>query len=190
MFNLKPVKIIRYRVKNGLFFTKVFHMSRLSVLFCALFVFLLLAGCQQKIKRAKQYHDDILQSIQTVIDSSLNYGDAIESYDKTRALKATEKYSDLVNSTIVKVEKSGDFDSDTLLQHYSFELLGFYKSSLEKQFKPVLNGIKSDSFSMEEREVVDSLYKGFAMKENQYWDRFNWAEKKFSKKYELEKLEK
>ena len=165
-------------------------MKNTRVLFSALAVIFLLTACNQKAKRAKEYHDNLLHSVQVVIDSSLEYGDAIQSHDKDRALRAQQQYSSLVDKTIEKINTTGNFDGDTILKHYSLELLGFYRTSLDKDFTPFLNGLKSNELSAEESTIADSLYSKLTMTENNYWERFDWAEKKFSKQYELGKLEK
>jgi hypothetical protein len=131
-----------------------------------------------------------VQWVQPVIDSSLGYGDVMQTHVKQAAINANSKYLALVNQTLTKVEAAKDFEGDTVLSHYSLEMLGFYKNALEKSFKPALEGTKAEAFSPEEAALIDSLYTDFTMRENQYWDRFNWAEKKFSKEQEIEKVEK
>jgi len=165
-------------------------MDKRHVLFLALITMLVLSGCHFKAKKAKQYHDDMLHTVQAVIDSSLDYGDAVQSYEKSRALQAQEKYSSQVNNAIAKAELLKDFDGDTSLQHYSLEMLSFYKTTLDKNFKPFLTGIAAESFSDQERQTADSLYQNLTMTENKYWARFDWAEKKFYKEHEIGSVEK
>lgn len=160
------------------------------VLFFVLAAVLLLTACNQKAKKAKAYHDNLLHSVQVVIDSSLEYGDAVQSHEKDRILKAQQQYSSLVDRTIAKINDAGNFDGDTSLKHYSLELLGFYRSTLDKDFTPFMNSVPANTFTEQEATTADSLYTNLTMMENKYWDRFDWAEKKFYKQYELVKLEK
>ena len=160
------------------------------VLFSALTALMLFTACNQKAKKAKAYHDNLLHSVQVVIDSSLEYGDAVQSHEKDRMLKAQQQYSSLVDRTISGINEKGNFEGDTSLKYYSLELLGFYRTSLDKQFTPFLNRVSSNSFTEQEAFTADSLYTQLTMTENNYWERFDWAEKKFSKQYELNKLEK
>lgn len=164
-------------------------MKKRHVLFSVLGIVLLLNGCNLKAKRAKQYHDDMLRNVQAVIDSSLEFGDALQSHHKTNAMDGYGQYADLVGKTILKVQNQGNFEGDSTLEHYSLELLGFYKATLERQFKPMLTAVKGDEFSEEEAHIVDSLYENLTMNESQYWERFNWAEKKFYKDNQIEKTE-
>jgi hypothetical protein len=164
-------------------------MKKQRVLFSVLAFTVLLWGCHLKEKRARQYHDDMLRSVQVVIDSSLEYGDALQSHQKTRAMNAYAQYAALVNKSLQKVQTQGNFEGDTTLLHYSLELLGFYKAALDAQFKPALAGIKAEAFTDDEAHDVDSLYENLTMNESQYWDRFNWAEKKFYKDNRIEKTE-
>ena len=165
-------------------------MKSKAVLFSALTLLLLLTACNQRAKKAKEYHDHLLHSVQVVIDSSLEYGDAIQSHDKDRAVRAQQQYSSLVDKTIAKIEAAGNFEDDTILKFYSLELLGFYRNSLDKEFTPFLNSVPSNSFTEEQSFAADSLYTKLTMTENNYWERFDWAEKKFSRRYELSNLDK
>jgi hypothetical protein len=160
------------------------------VLFCALAVMLIFSACNQKAKKAKAYHDDLLHSVQVVIDSSLEYGDAVQSHEKVRIVKARQQYSSLVDRTIAKINEAGNFEGDTLLKYYSLELLGFYRTTLDNDFTPFLKSVSDSTFTEQQAYIADSLYTHLTVTENNYWDRFDWAEKKFSKKYELSKLEK
>ncbi len=165
-------------------------MKKLSVLFSASLLIICLVGCHFKEKRAKQYRDTILQSVQVVIDSSLDYGDALQSYERARALQSHQKYSALVNSTLTKIEGMKDFEGDTTLQVFSKELLVFYKNTLDNEINPFLQSVKGEAFSPEETLVADSLMIKLTMSENQYWERFNWAEKKFYKEEKIATVEK
>ncbi len=165
-------------------------MNRISVLFSVCLFFIALTGCHQKEKRAKKYHDAVLQSVQAVIDNSLDYDDAVQSYEKARAIQSHEKYSALVNSTLLKIDALKDFEGDTTMEYFSKELLGFYKTTLANELQPFLQSVNGETFTPEEMQVADSLMTQLTMTENQYWERFNWAEKKFYKEEHIEKVEK
>jgi len=165
-------------------------MKSSYVLFSALLLSLFFTACNQKAKRAKEYHDNLLHSVQVVIDSSLEFGDAIQSHDKDRAIRAEKYYSSLVDRTIGSIKNTGDFEGDTSLKYFSLELLGFYRTSLDNDFTPFLKSVTDSTFNEAQGTAADSLYSKLTMTENNYWERFDWAEKKFSKQYELGKLEK
>ncbi len=164
-------------------------MKKLPVLFSVCLLIIALTGCHFKEKRAKQYHDRVLQSVQVVIDNSLDYGDALQTYEKEKALKAQQKYSALVNSTLASIDSIGDFEGDTTLHTYAKELLGFYKKTLDGSIDPFLQSVKGEAFTPEETTVADSLMIDLTMTENKYWERFNWAEKKFYKEENIGKVE-
>jgi hypothetical protein len=164
-------------------------MKNHAVFFCVLLI-VFAASCHSKAKRAKQYRDNILQAVQVVIDSSLNYGDGIQTYKKSKAIYVQHQYFKLIEQTIEKIKAQSDFEGDTTLAYYSLEMLAFYKNSLDKEFSPFLNAVKQETFTSEEQQTADSLYSAFAMMENKYWERFNWAEKKFYKENEIAKVDK
>lgn len=168
---------------------KVFHTKKQAVLFFVFAVAITLSGCNQKAKQAKAYHDEILKSVELVIDSSLNFGDGVQTYQKDKALAATNHYNVLVSNTIEKIQKLGAFEGDTSFMHYSLEMLSYYKTTLNNGFKPLLSSISEANFSDEQKQKADSLYQDFAMMEAKYAERFNWAEKKFYKEHELSKVE-
>jgi hypothetical protein len=120
----------------------------------------------------------------------LDYGDAVQSYEKARALKGHENFLSLVNSAITQTGELKDFEGDTTLQVFSKELLTFYKTTLDNELGPFLQSVKSETFSAEESQVADSLITKLTMTENQYWERFNWAEKKFYKDEKIGEVEK
>lgn len=162
-------------------------MKKTAVLF---FVLAMIGnGCNSNAKEAKQYHDRVLKLTQTVIDNSLDFSDAVQSYDKERATKALEQYTSLVNETISKVEAVGNFKEDTTLRSFALEMLGFYKETLSNDFAPFLKQVKGNSFTVSETATADSLVTEMTMTENSYWERFNWAEKKFSKEKGIENAE-
>ncbi|MDB5283489.1 MAG: hypothetical protein JWO06_2564 [Bacteroidota bacterium] len=165
-------------------------MKQHAVLFIVFAGLLACTSCNQKAKRAKVYYDTCLRSVQVVIDSSLEFGDGIISGNKTTAMQTEQHYAALVNKTITSVQAQKDFEGDTTMQHYSMEMLLFYKNALEKDFSGFLSSIKLDTYTQEETHTADSLYQDFTMTENKYWDRFNWAEKKFYKENNLAKVDK
>ena len=161
-------------------------MKTQPVLFFVLCLLLLVGGCVQKPKRAKTYHEQVLRTIQAVIDSSLDFGDAVQSYNKTKAVQGFEQYANLVNQSITKVKSAGAFDDDTTLQHGALDMLLFYQTTLETGFKPLVQSIQSDEFTPEQKATADSLYTQLTMNESRYWQRFSRDEKRFDQKFELD----
>jgi hypothetical protein len=170
-----------------IFELKVFNMKRLNVLFLACMA--IFCSCNQQAKRAKAYHETIYLAVKPVIDSSLDYGDALNSHLKARAMQQQQGYARLVDQSIAKVESAGKFEDDTVLLHYSLETLEFYKNRLDGAFKPFLTHISQESFSDEEARVADSMFGDFTMMQSRYWERFSWAEKKFDKQFGVAKVE-
>ena len=162
-------------------------MKKTAVLFFVLAM--ICNGCNSKAKQAKQYHDTVLELTQNVIDKSLDFSDAVQSYNKQRATKSLEQYTNLVNETISKIEAEGNFKEDTTLRSFALEMLGFYKETLGNDFAPFLKQVKGNSFTKSETATADSLVTNMTMTENSYWERFNWAEKKFLKENGIEKAE-
>lgn len=164
-------------------------MKTLSVLFIVCLSAPYFTSCNTKAQRARQYHDRMVKSVQAVVDHSLDFGDALQSYEKNRSLSALVKYRQLVDQSLKQVEEQGRFGEDTVLVHYTLELLTFYRQSLDNTFQPFLSSVKENHFSDEERSRCDSLYAEMTMMENRHWARFDWAEKKFYNENEVSKAE-
>ena len=169
---------------------KVFHMKNRLVLFIVSVLLLMEMACNRQAKQAREYHDTVMQATQVVIDSSLDFTDAVQRYKKEDAIQSLKNYSDLVERALSSVQQKGKFKEDTTLQFFAKEMLLFYKGSLKTGFQPFLNAVNSNSFTNQEAATADSLITDFTMNENLYWERFNWAEKKFYQEHDLSKTEK
>ena len=164
-------------------------MKTHSVLFIVCISTLYFTSCNTKVQRAKQYHDRMVKSAQAVVDRSLDFGDALQSYEKNRSTSELQEYRALVDQTAKQVQEQGRFGDDTVLVHYTLELLAFYQQSLGNTFQPFLSLVKENSFSDAERRICDSLIADMTMMENRHWARFDWAEKKFYYENELSRAE-
>ena len=91
---------------------------------------------------------------------------------------------------MTKVNELKDFEGDTTMEYYSKELLTFYENKLDKELNPFLQSVKGEAFTSDEAQTADSLMGAFTEKQSAYWDRFEWAEKKFYKEEKIEKVEK
>jgi hypothetical protein len=162
-------------------------MKRKRVLFSILLALALLVACNQKAKKVKAYHDDLVHSVHVVVDSSLEFGDAITSHDKSRTVRAVEQFSSLLDKTTAAIKAKGDYEGDAALKYNALKLLYLYRTSLDGDFMPFLSGMNSNSFTAQESFVADSLYAKFNMAEKDYWEKFNVAEKKFCEQHGLNK---
>ena len=160
-------------------------MKGKRVLFSILLALVLLVACNQKAKKAKAYHDDLVHSVHVVVDSSLEFGEAITSHDKARAIRAGEQFSSLLDKTTVAIKVKGDFEGDAALKYNALKLLYIYRTSLDGDFMPLLNSMNSNLFTEQDSFVADSLYTKFNMTEKDYWQKFNVAEKNFCEQHGL-----
>jgi hypothetical protein len=160
-------------------------MKGIRVLFSTLLLLALLAACNQKAKKAKAYHDDLVHAVHVVVDSSLEFGDALTSHDKARSVRAGEQFSSLLDKTTVAIKARGDFEGDAGLKYNALKLLYLYRTSLDGDFMPFLNTLNSNSFTEQESIAADSLYVKFNTVEKDDWEKFNVAEKKFCEQHGL-----
>lgn len=160
-------------------------MKRLqSILVITLFL-LLLASCRDKARRAKVYHDDIAVKTAVVIDSVIDYGDAIHSANKQESIHATQQYLSLIQRTHEKVQQAGNFGNDSSLRSSAIALLQFYQTYISENFVPYFNTLTTDSLNENQITEVDSLHRRMMELEVPNWSNYNNAEKKFSDKYDI-----
>jgi len=160
-------------------------MNRLQSILVIMLLFAVLNSCTEKAKRAKVYHDEIAIKTAVVIDSVIDYGDAIHSGSRQIGLGVSEQYLSLVDRTIEKVNQQGDFDEDTTLRTSSIGLLQFYKGYITSNFVPYFNSFENDSLNEFQISISDSLHRKMMEGEVPHWSNFNNAEKKFSDKYDI-----
>jgi hypothetical protein len=148
-------------------------------------LFAVLNSCTEKAKRAKLYHDEIAIKTALVIDSVIDYGDAIHSGNRQIGLAVSEQYLNLISRTIERVYQQGDFESDTTLRTSAECLLQFYKGYISTNFVPYFNSFENDSLDEFQIAITDSLHRKMMEGEVPHWSNFNNAEKKFSDKYDI-----
>ena len=49
-------------------------------------------ACNRQAKQAREYHDTVMQATQVVIDSSLDFTDAVQRYKKEDAIQSLKNY--------------------------------------------------------------------------------------------------
>jgi len=164
---------------------QAFPMNRSQSILVIMLLFAVLNSCTEKARRAKVYHDEIAIKTAVVIDSVIDYGDAIHSGSRQIGLNVSEQYLSLVDRTIEKVNQQGDFDEDTTLRTSSIGLLQFYKGYITSNFVPYFNSFENDSLNEFQIAITDSLHRKMMEGEVPHWSNFNNAEKKFSDKYDI-----
>ncbi len=160
-------------------------MNRSQSILVIMLLFAVLNSCTEKAKRAKVYHDEIAIKTAVVIDSVIDYGDAVHSSSRQVGLSVSEQYLNLIGRTIEKVNQQGDFDADTILKSSSVDLLQFYKNYISSNFVPYFNSFENDSLDEFQIAITDSLHRKMMEEEVPHWSNFNNAEKKFSDKYDI-----
>lgn len=164
-------------------------MFRTKSIFVITSLSFILLSCREKAKKAKIYHDSIVQLTAVVTDSVIDYADAIHSGYKPLSIDVTNTYLNLIKRTIDSVNSKGSFEGDSSLSVSSIGLLSFYQNYITQNFKPFFYSIQKDSLSESEILIADSLHRKMMDDEVQYWNNFNNAEKKFSDTYDLMSLE-
>jgi hypothetical protein len=164
-------------------------MFRIKSIFVITSLVFILFSCRDKAKRAKIYHDAIVQLTAVVTDSVIDYADAIHSGSKTVSIAVTDNYLNLIKRTIDSVNIKGNFEGDSSLRVSSVGLLSFYQNYITQNFTPYFNSLLNDSLSEPQINIADSLHRKMMDDEVQFWNNFNNAEKKFSDTYDLMSLE-
>jgi hypothetical protein len=149
----------------------------------------MLSSCHMKAKKALAYHDKVLFSTQTVVDSFLDYGDAIRTYNKQTAMEGHTAYVQLVEKTRKAIEPMEDFDGNKSLRNSCMNMLSFYKVNLAERMEPFLNTVKGPEFTDAEVVTADSLLDVITNTEMPYWEELDKAEKQFYRQFNLQVLQ-
>jgi hypothetical protein len=120
-----------------------------------------------------------------VVDSVLDYGDALRTYKKQVIAEVTTAYLCNIRYHCSNVQAMKDFDGDASLRNASVKLLTYYNSYLEGKVNPYVSTLQGDSLDEYQVQVIDSLYQEFFESEKPYWQEYNSAEKAFSERYDI-----
>jgi hypothetical protein len=142
-------------------------------------------SCKDKAKRAKLYHENIGMQTARVIDSVLDYGDALRSYKKEVITSVTSAYLCNIRYHCSNVQAMEDFEGDPQLRNASVKLLTYYNTYLDGKVSPYVSGLVADTLDEHQMQVIDSLYMEFFENEKPFWQEYNSAEKAFSEKYDI-----
>ncbi|MDW8273260.1 MAG: hypothetical protein RMJ53_03410 [Chitinophagales bacterium] len=152
-------------------------------------IFLALAACKEKAKKAKSYYDSTLKHTTSVTDSILELADVLRSGNKPATKNFLNHHLNTIDSSQAHIHNLGSFEGDTSLNSATLALLQFYKNYLLNHIKPFYDSIPNDSLTREQIEIADSLHRKMLDDEAEYWDNFNNSAKKFSDKYDLNSLQ-
>ncbi len=156
------------------------------------FVFLLIFfisffSCRQNNITAKQYHDEIYASVDTVVKYVFKLDNDLRSNSKD-AKKSYDALLLLTNNNLKFVQEKGSYENkDDKMQKASIDILTYYKTYTEKDFQSALDMIAKDSISEsaenEVLEIINRFYDG----ESNYLDQFKKESYDFGDRYKIYK---
>jgi|APTNR8051073442_1049403.scaffolds.fasta_scaffold36638_2 hypothetical protein len=160
-------------------------MNRLQSIFVIMLLVTALGSCSEKAKRAKVYHNEIFIKTSVVIDSVIDYSDAVHSGSRQVGLAVSTNYLNLIAKTTESVIAKGDFDADSTLKVAAVNLLHFYGQYVSATFVPYFQSFENDSLNEFQLAVADSLLRKMMDEEVPHWSNFNNEGKKFSDRYDI-----
>lgn len=146
-----------------------------------------LSGCKENTKSAKAYHDNIYQSVDTIINSVFELDNHLQDDSVSMAKESYDKLLNIVTTNNKLVEEKGDFNGDDSFRQASLNLLHFYKDYTEKDFNKALQIATKDSLTEQDQSGITAIIDRFYDEESKYIDAFNKASYDFGDKYKIYK---
>ncbi len=164
-------------------------MNKFLLFIFSISVVTTLFSCKENSITAKQYHDEVYASVDTVVKYVFVLDNDLRS--KSKESKASYKrLLELTNENIQFVEEKGSFESkDKKMQTASLEILTYYKNYSEKNFKQAVDIVQKDTISeLEENQVLDIINE-FYDGESKYLDVFKKESYDFGDRYKIYKAQ-
>lgn len=146
---------------------------------------LLLSSCLQNTQTAKEYHNSIYGSVDTIITYVFQFDNAIEANEKENAAEAYQQLKKVVDEKNNFVNEVGAYQGDAKFQDAALQLLGFYDDFVNDQFKQVLTYVQQDSLSPDDMDKMYSLLDDFYDDESPLLQTFKLADDEFVTKYRV-----
>jgi hypothetical protein len=144
-------------------------------------------ACKENTKSAKQYHDTIYQSVDTIISNVFALDNHLQN-DSIKAARASfDRLKVLIDANTKLVEEKGPYSGDDQFRKSSLELLKFYHDYTNNKFSTAINIASHDSLSEAEKNKITSIVDEFYDEESRYIDAFNKASYEFGDKYKIYK---
>lgn len=165
-------------------------MNKIYPLFFVGILAIVLFSCEENNITAKQYHDEVYNSVDTVV----KYIFVLDNDLRAKSKQSETSYNRLLgltNDNIKFVEDKGAYESkDDKMQKASLEILRYYKTYTEKDFKAALDIVKKDSNSMTDENQVLDIINQFYDGESKYLDVFKKESYDFGDRYKIYKAPK
>ena len=153
-----------------------------------LMFFISLFSCRQNNITAKQYHDEVYASVDTVVKYVFQLDNDLRSNSRD-AQKSYDILLRLTNNNLKFVQEKGSYENkDDKMQKASIDILKYYKTYTEKDFQKALEIIGKDSIDESTENQVLDIINRFYDGESNYLDQFKKESYDFGDRYKIYKV--
>jgi hypothetical protein len=163
-------------------------MNKILPFVFLLIFFISLFSCRQNNITAKQYHDQVYASVDTVVKYVFKLDNDLRSNAK-EAKKSYDLLLQLTNDNLKFVQEKGSYENkDDKMQKASIDILTYYKTYTEKDFQLALEIVTKDSVSESAENQVLEIINRFYDGESNYLDQFKKESYDFGDRYKIYKV--
>ena len=163
-------------------------MNKILPFVFLLIFFISLFSCRQNNITAKQYHDEVYASVDTVVKYIFKLDNDLRSNSKD-AKKSYDELLRLTDNNLKFVQEKGSYENkDDKMQKASIDILTYYKTYTEKDFHMALDLVGKDSLSESAENQVLDIINRFYDGESNYLDRFKKESYDFGDRYKIYKV--
>lgn len=162
-------------------------MNKLIPIVLSLTLFVSLISCKENNISAKQYHDEVYASVDTVVKYIFLLDNDLRS-KSSNVDKSYETLNKLTTHNIEFITEKGSFEQkDDKMQMASLNILNYYKTYIDKDFKQALEIVKKDSMTENDENQVLEIINQFYDGESKYLDVFKKESYDFGDRYKIYK---
>jgi hypothetical protein len=157
-----------------------------SLKYALLLFFVMSAGLTfAQNQEARKYNDKIITEQHNIASRMVKFFGSF----KTASLESMKSQRTMlvaqIDKSIVKIKAMKGFENDTKLRDGALELLGFYKSTLEKEYNEMIQLISNRSRSKEDNDKLEKYKNDLIGKEEDMDNKFSQIQEDFAARHKL-----
>jgi hypothetical protein len=148
---------------------------------------IIFSSCNElKTEDAISYNDFLVNSMDPLIDKMIDFEMAIYDDNTENLNEAYEVLLKTTTETEQAIISREAFDGNENFKKAAIDIISFYKSVVDKDYKEILSIIRNSEFNEEDEIRVEEILMLAYDKEGPYYEKFEKEAQEFAKKYSFE----
>lgn len=159
-------------------------MKKLLLLLLPLLIF---SACDKKSKtdEAISYNDTLVNSFDPITQKMVEFEMALYDSKSTDIDRMYDDLSTSIDRTVKFISEKPAFDGNESFKNAALDIVKFYDSVIDNEYKQMLEMIKSDTLSAEDEQRLGAAIDSTYSKEAQYYNAFEKEQAAFAAKYKF-----